>query len=53
MGRVKTVKINNIGEVVGAEIVKGTSNEVVRRHASVLIPILRKAEAEVESDGGQ
>ena len=53
MGRVKTVKINNIGEVVGAEIVKGTSNEVVRRHASVLIPILRKAEAEVESDGDQ
>ena len=53
MGRVKTVIINNIGEVVGAEILKSTSNEVVRRHASVLIPILRNEEAEAESDAVQ
>ena len=42
MGRILSVKINDLGEVTGAEVFKGNTREVVKRHSSVLIPLLTK-----------
>ena len=46
MGKVKTIKKNNIGEVVGAEILKGSSKETVKRHVTSLVPLLRRSECD-------
>ena len=40
MGIVKDVQTNEGGEVTGAMVLKGTTREITKRHASVLIPIL-------------
>ena len=40
MGLVKEVKLNELGEVTEAVILKGSTRELTRRHASNLIPIL-------------
>ena len=49
MGLVKKVEVNSLGEVTEATILKGRSRELIRRHSSVLIPIL-SAREEVVSD---
>ena len=40
MGIVKSVVINDLGEVTGAAILKGRSREIVKRHVTSLIPLL-------------
>ena len=40
MGLVKKVEINSNNEVTGAHVLKGKTNEVVKRHISTLIPFL-------------
>ena len=40
MGVVKEAQINDLGEVTGALILKGKSKELVKHHASVIIPLL-------------
>jgi hypothetical protein len=47
MGLVKSVQINSLGEITGAEILKGTTREIVKRHSSAIIPLLRVS---VDSD---
>ena len=44
MGRVLETTVNDLGEVTGAVVFKGSSNENVKRHASVLIPLLSDCE---------
>ena len=44
MGRIQTVQVNSLGEVTGATVKKGKTNEIVKRHSSVLIPLLRMRE---------
>ena len=41
MGRVEKVSTNDLGEVTGAVVRKGSTGERVKRHASVLIPLLQ------------
>ena len=40
MGLVKELQVNDLGETTGATVFKGLTRELVKRHASVLIPIL-------------
>ena len=40
MGIVKRLELNDIGEVTGATLLKGKTNEIVKRHISTLIPYL-------------
>ena len=40
LGLVKEVFINTNGEVTGAIILKGSTRELVKRHSSVIIPLL-------------
>ena len=40
MARVVDVQVNNLGEVTGASLVKGSSGEIVKRHSCTLIPLL-------------
>ena len=40
MGLVKKVEKNELGQITSATILKGKTRELVRRHASVLIPLL-------------
>ena len=49
MGIVKDVEINSLGEVTGASILKGSTGELVKRHSSVLIPILTRNEMSGET----
>ena len=44
MGIVQKVQLNDIGESTGAEILKGSSKELVKRHANCIIPLLRRSE---------
>ena len=41
MGRIQAITKNSLGEVTGAIVLKGSSGEEVKRHASVLIPLLQ------------
>lgn len=41
MARVKTLQVNDLGEVTGAVVHKGKTGELVKRHSSVIIPLLR------------
>ena len=53
LGRVKSIEVNNIGEVTAAHVVKGKSRECVWRHTSsliLLLPIQDIPEEEVSSD---
>ena len=47
MGIIKSVETNSLKEVTAAKVLKGDTKEVVYRHSSSLIPLLRG----VESDG--
>ena len=40
MGRIIEIQVNNLDEVTGALVQKGNSGEKVKRHSSVLIPLL-------------
>jgi len=40
MAIVKSVVINDLGEVTGAAVLKGSTGEIIKRHSSVLIPLL-------------
>ena len=40
MGIIKDVTVNSLGEVTGAKILKGSTKELVKRHSSVIIPLL-------------
>lgn len=44
MGIIKSVTINDLGETTDAMVLKGCSRELVKRHASCIIPLLKKAE---------
>ena len=44
MGLVNEVQVNDLGEVTGAVIRKGRTGELVKRHSSVIIPLLRVRE---------
>ena len=41
MAIVRQVLVNDLGEVTGAIVKKGTTGELVKRHASAIIPLLR------------
>ena len=45
MGRIKELVVNDIGEVTGATVIKG-NREVIKRHASRIIPLLRLSEVD-------
>ena len=49
MGRIQSVLKNDLGELTGAKILKGSTREVVKRHASVLIPLLKMSECNSSS----
>ena len=56
MGRVISIQSNDLGEVTGAVIKKGATGEQVKRHSSVIIPLLKcsepvdnKSESEIAS----
>ena len=49
MGLVKDVEVNSLGEVTGASILKGSTGELVKRHSSVLIPLLTRNEMSDET----
>ncbi|XP_068228287.1 uncharacterized protein [Palaemon carinicauda] len=42
MGVVKEIFTNTLGEVTGATILKGKTQELVKRHSSVIIPLLTR-----------
>ena len=44
MAIVKTVIVNDLGEVTGAVLFKGRTRETVKRHVSSLIPLLRASD---------
>ena len=44
MGIVKETVTNTLGEVTGATILKGKTREMVKRHSSVIIPLLTRKE---------
>ncbi|XP_064097667.1 uncharacterized protein LOC135209048 [Macrobrachium nipponense] len=48
MGIVKEIKVNSLGEVTGATVLKGKSREETKRHVSSLIPLLYKREFEAK-----
>ena len=46
MGRIKSVTSNELGEVTSAVVYKGATGEHVKRHSSVLIPLLHERSAD-------
>lgn len=44
MGIIKELNINDLGEVTGATVLKGSTREIVKRHSSVIIPLLTNNE---------
>ena len=44
IGIIKEVFINEMGEVTGVEVFKGKTREVVKRHVTSLIPLLKSNE---------
>ena len=51
---VKELKINEAEEVVGAVLLKGATGELVKRHSSVIIPLLRCGQetGDISESGG-
>ena len=43
MGRIVSTHVNDLGEVTGVSLLKGSSGEIVKRHVSSLIPLLTEA----------
>ena len=48
LGVIKKTLTNDIGEVTGAIVMKGKTRELVKRHSSTLIPMLRDPNNESE-----
>lgn len=48
MAIVKEVTINDLGEVTGATLRKGSTGEIVKRHSSTIIPLLQYDEYDSE-----
>ena len=48
MAIVEKIKKNDLGEVVGTVLRKGSTGERVKRHSSVLIPLLKREVKEVQ-----
>lgn len=46
IARIKEVQKNSIGEITGAILIKGKTNEEVKRHSSCIIPLLELKESE-------
>ena len=40
LARVKEIKVNSLGEITGAIVLKSRTNETVKRHSSTIIPFL-------------
>ena len=49
MGRIRKVIVNDLGEVTNAVVMKGKTRELLKRHASTLIPILEVKETMTET----
>ena len=47
---VRDVLVNNLGEVTGAIVFKGKTRELVKRHASTIIPLLQTNDADYLSE---
>ena len=50
MARVKRLQVNDLGEVTGAIVQKGSSGECVKRYSSTFIPLLRMKDDTTVSD---
>ena len=50
MARVKKITLNELGEVTGATVFKGRTKETVKRHSSVIIPLLHDTLVDVATD---
>ena len=48
LGIIKQTLTNDIGEVTGALVMKGRTRELLKRHSSTLIPVLRDPSIELE-----
>ena len=44
LGRIKSLQVNDLGEITGAVVLKGKTGELVKRHSSVIIPVLKMSE---------
>ena len=53
MGKVIKVQVNQEGEVTGVTIFKGKTREIVNRHVSSIIPLLRDSEVEESIEGNE
>ena len=51
LGRVASVQVNSLGEVTGATVKKGKTGEIVKRHSSAIVPLLRMSECVPTDDG--
>ena len=49
MGLIKSVLTNANGEVTGAEVLKGSNREIVKRHSSTIIPLLSVRDTSTDS----
>lgn len=43
MALVRSLTINDLGEVTGAELLKGSTGEILKRHASCIVPLLSES----------
>ena len=48
LGIIKEIEVNDLGETVGAVILKGRTQVLVKRHVTTLIPYLRKSETRAD-----
>ena len=53
MAIVKDLQINDLGEVTGAVVRKGSSRELLKRHVTSLIPILRSSNSSIQADDSE
>lgn len=48
MGIIKKITVNSLDEVTSAEVLKGKNKEIVHRHSSTIIPLLRSDKSSVD-----
>ena len=51
MAIVKDLQVNDLGEVTGAVVLKVSSRELLKRHVTSLIPILKPSNSLIQGDG--
>ena len=49
---VREVTQNDLGEAVGAVLLKGSTGELVKRHSSIIIPLLSDGQQQVDAVSG-